>query len=98
MRLTDEEAAFRNGATGVSGAARPVSQWAIEQRSKVGICLGAEDFVPVSQAHIKAQGATLADFTMVSGFATDITPAVPDGAIVEVDPEADPPCVRILTS
>jgi hypothetical protein len=98
MRLTDEEAAFRNGATGVSGAAGPVCQWAIEQQSKAGTCLGAEDFVPVSQAHIKAQGAALADFTMMSGFATDITQAVPDGAIVEVDPEADPPCVRILTS
>jgi uncharacterized protein len=45
---------------------------------------------------IMAQGAALADFTMVSGFATDITQAVPDGAMVEVDPEADPPCLRIL--
>ena len=45
---------------------------------------------------IMAQGAALADFTMVSGFATDITQAVPNGAMVEVDPEADPPCLRIL--
>jgi predicted aconitase with swiveling domain len=46
---------------------------------------------------IMAQGAAHADFTMISGFATDITSAVPNGALVEVDPEADPPCLRILT-
>jgi uncharacterized protein len=47
---------------------------------------------------IMAQGAALADFTMISGFATDITLAVPNGTLVEVDPEADPPCLRILTA
>lgn len=41
---------------------------------------------------IMARGAALADFTMVSGFATDITQAVSDGAMV--DP--DPPYLRIL--
>jgi len=46
---------------------------------------------------IMVQGAALADFTMISGFDTDITLAVPDGALVEVDPEADPPCLRVLT-
>jgi predicted aconitase with swiveling domain len=45
---------------------------------------------------IMVQGAVLADFTMMSGFETDITQAVPDGALVEVDPESDPPCLRIL--
>ncbi len=45
---------------------------------------------------IMVQGAALADFTMMSGFATDITQAIPDGALVEVDPESDPPCLRIL--
>jgi len=45
---------------------------------------------------IMVQGAALADFTMMSGFETDITQAVPDGALVEVDPESDPPCLRIL--
>lgn len=45
---------------------------------------------------IMAQGAALADFTMMSGFATDITLAVPDGALVEVDPTSDPPVLRIL--
>jgi uncharacterized protein len=45
---------------------------------------------------IMVQGAALAEFTMMSGFETDITQAVPDGALVEVDPECDPPCLRIL--
>ena len=45
---------------------------------------------------IMVQGAALADFTMMSGFAVDITQAVPDGALVEVDPESDPPCLRVL--
>jgi len=45
---------------------------------------------------IMVQGAALADFTMMSGFDVDITASVPDGALVEVDTEADPPCLRIL--
>ena len=45
---------------------------------------------------IMVQGAALAGFTMISGFATDITQAVPDGALVEVDPDSDPPVLRIL--
>lgn len=45
---------------------------------------------------IMVQGAALADFTMMSGFDTDITQAVPNGAMVEVDPESDPPRLRIL--
>jgi hypothetical protein len=32
---------------------------------------------------------------MMPGFETDLTQAVPDGALVEVDPESDPPCLRI---
>ena len=36
---------------------------------------------------IMVQGAALADFTMMSGFSVDITQAVPDGALVEVDPD-----------
>jgi hypothetical protein len=45
---------------------------------------------------IMVQGAALADFTMMSGFAIDITQVIPDGAMVEVDPGSDPPCLRIL--
>jgi hypothetical protein len=46
---------------------------------------------------IMVQGAALADFTMISGFAEDVTALVPDGAVVEVDPESDPPVLRVLT-
>ena len=40
---------------------------------------------------IMVQGAAFADFTMVSGFDVDITDVVPDGALVEVDPESTRP-------
>jgi predicted aconitase with swiveling domain len=43
---------------------------------------------------IMVQGAALADFTMISGFDLDITTAIPDGALVEVDPGE--PCIRVL--
>ena len=45
---------------------------------------------------IMVQGAALADFTMISGFAVDITQAIPNGAEVEVDPAAERPFVRIV--
>jgi predicted aconitase with swiveling domain len=45
---------------------------------------------------IMVQGAALADFTMISGFVTDITQAIENGAEVEVDPTAKRPCIRIV--
>jgi len=45
---------------------------------------------------IMVQGAALADFTMLSGFEVDITAMVPDGALIEVDPEAKCPHLRVL--
>jgi predicted aconitase with swiveling domain len=45
---------------------------------------------------IMVQGAAHADFTMLSGFDVDITAMVPHGALVEVDPETEPPCLRVL--
>jgi uncharacterized protein len=45
---------------------------------------------------IMVQGAALADFTMISGFDTDITQAIASGALVEVDPTAHRPCIRIV--
>ena len=45
---------------------------------------------------IMAQGAALADFTMISGFDADITRAIPNGAMVEVDPTGERPCIRVL--
>jgi len=45
---------------------------------------------------IMAQGAALADFTMISGFAEDITQAIANGAVVEIDPAGERPCIRVL--
>ena len=45
---------------------------------------------------IMVQGAALADFTMISGFDLDITQAIPNGAMVEVDPTAERPLIRIV--
>jgi predicted aconitase with swiveling domain len=44
---------------------------------------------------IMVQGAALAGFTMISGFDVDITAAIPDGALVEVEAGARP-CIRVL--
>lgn len=53
MRLTEDEAGMRAGAFG------PAVQWAIEHQIRVGRYLGAEDFVPVTQAHIMADTESL---------------------------------------
>ena len=45
---------------------------------------------------IMVQGAALAGFTMLSGFAEDITRAVPNGARVQLQPGADPPALIVL--
>jgi predicted aconitase with swiveling domain len=45
---------------------------------------------------IMVQGAALADFTMISGFDVDITQAIANGAVVEVDPTGERPFIRII--
>jgi len=45
---------------------------------------------------IMVQGAALADFTMISGFDLDITQAIPNGSLVEIDPIAERPLIRVL--
>jgi predicted aconitase len=55
MTLTDEEQALRAGALG------PARQWAIEHQIKVGRYLGAQDFVPVTQAHVMADTESLGE-------------------------------------
>jgi predicted aconitase with swiveling domain len=45
---------------------------------------------------IMVQGAALAQFTMISGFDVDITQAIPNGAMVEVDPTGERPFIRIV--
>src|SRR5271166_742782 len=53
MKLTPEEKAMRAGEHG------PAAQWAIEHQIKVGEYLGADDFVPVTQAHVMADTESL---------------------------------------
>jgi predicted aconitase len=53
MHLTDEERAM------LAGEAGPARQWAVEHQMRVGRYLGAEDFVPVSQAHVMADTESL---------------------------------------
>jgi uncharacterized protein len=45
---------------------------------------------------IMVQGAALADFTIISGFAVDITQAIPNDSIVEIEPTAERPFIRVL--
>ena len=45
---------------------------------------------------IMAQGVALADFTMISDFDCDITQAIPNGATVEIDPNAERPYIRVM--
>src|ERR1700716_1872249 len=45
---------------------------------------------------IMVQGVAFADFTMISGFDLDITQAIPNGALVEVNPTAKRPFIRVI--
>lgn len=45
---------------------------------------------------IMVQGAAFADPPMISGFDTDVTRGAPDGAMVEGDPQTDPPYLRAI--
>lgn len=45
---------------------------------------------------IMAQGAAFAGVTLISGFDRDITTAVSNGAMVEIDPTADRPYIAVL--
>jgi predicted aconitase with swiveling domain len=69
--------------------------WMLHEMQARGIVPAA--LVLNSVNPIMVQGTAFADFTMMSGFEADITQVVPDGALVEVDPESDPPCLRILS-
>ena len=53
MRLTDEEEAMQAGRLG------PLRQWAIDHQIRVGRYFGANDLVPVGQAHIMADTESL---------------------------------------
>ena len=60
------------------------SAWMLHEMASRGVMPLAIVFNTVNP--ILAQGAAFANLTMLAGFDADITDAVPDGAIVEVDP------------
>lgn len=68
--------------------------WMLHDMTARGVMPAALVFNTVNP--IMAQGAALAGTTLIAGFAVDITLAVPDGALVEVDPGATPPVLRLL--
>src|SRR5215475_1363515 len=55
MRLNDEEQDILAGKSG------PVARQALQHQLKVGEFFGAEDFVPVTQAHIMADTESLGE-------------------------------------
>jgi hypothetical protein len=58
--------------------------WMLHEMAARGIVPAALVFNTVNP--IMVQGAAFGDVTMMSGFEVDITAAVPDGVVVEVDP------------
>ena len=68
--------------------------WMLHEMASRGIIPAALVFNTLNP--IMVQGAAFAGSTMISGFSGDITRLVPDGALVEVDPTASPPTLRIL--
>ena len=68
--------------------------WMLHEMAARGIVPAALVFNTVNP--IMVQGAALAGTTLMSGFAEDITRVVPDGALIELEPTATPPVLRIL--
>ncbi len=68
--------------------------WMLREMAARGIVPAALVFNTVNP--IMVQGAAFAGSTMMSGFAVDITQTIPDGAMVELDPTADPPVLRLV--
>src|SRR5689334_7624537 len=60
------------------------SAWMLHEMKSRGIVPRALVFNSVNP--ILMQGAALADLPMLAGFDEDITAAIPDGSVVEVDP------------
>ena len=60
------------------------SAWMLHEMQSRGVIPLAIVFNSVNP--ILAQGAALGDVPMLAGFDCDITAAIPDGAMVEVDP------------
>jgi uncharacterized protein len=70
------------------------SAWMLHEMTARGVMPAALVLNAVNP--IMVQGAALAGFTMLSGFDLDITQAIANGAMVEVDPTAARPFIRLL--
>ena len=70
------------------------SAWMLHEMKARGVIPAALVLNAVNP--IMVQGAALAGFTMLSGFAVDITQAITNGAMVEVDPTAPRPFIKVL--
>ena len=70
------------------------SAWMLHEMKARGVIPAALVLNAVNP--IMVQGAALAGFTMLSGFAVDITQAIANGAMVEVDPTTPRPFIRLL--
>ncbi len=68
--------------------------WMLHEMASRGIVPAALVFNTVNP--IMVQGAAFGGITMMSGFDTDITKAVADGATVELDTAASPARLRVL--
>ncbi|WP_428531582.1 aconitase X swivel domain-containing protein [Rhodopila sp.] len=68
--------------------------WMLHEMAARGMLPAALVFNTVNP--IMVQGAALADATMMSGFEVDITRAVADGALVQLDTAVAPAMLRVL--
>jgi predicted aconitase with swiveling domain len=68
--------------------------WMLREMKSRGMAPAALVFNSVNP--IMVQGAAFAGVTMLSGFANDITAIIPDGALVELDPESSLPVLRLF--
>ena len=68
--------------------------WMLHEMASRGIVPAALVFNSVNP--IMVQGAAFGDITMMSGFDVDITAAVPDGAMVELDTAPPTPVLRLV--
>ena len=70
------------------------SAWMLHEMTTRGVIPAALVLNAVNP--IMVQGAALAGFTMLSGFDLDITQAIANGTMVEVDPTALRPFIKVL--
>src|SRR5437660_5995998 len=82
MKLNDEEQDI------LAGKAGPVPQQALRHQIKVGEFFGAEDFVPVTQAHVMADTESLGEAGV--RWLEQLAAASEDGGRVRVPTITDP--------